>query len=349
MNKRQLILLPILGSIVLLLAGAGASFAWYQSHTDLRLETVKVEGDAERNLRVSLTGEKDSFVESLSMGEELEEVGFFTPVSPMFQSSWEEGVDSPQFYDVSYPQYDQFNGEPYKKLAKDGYFSIDLYLVCDDDVIVSLDEASTLVSPDESKNESYAELLSLRDDAIYSKEEYKSRLDEGVKSLRLGFLIDGEYSAIDPFASPRTLLGGALDNDNDRYYDFYQDRTLGGLYEVFYGEVEDRALLVYDEPLEEDSVVEAEYSAFHARHKAGVHRLNIEKSLQNGAKIAEEGAISLASLDAEMPPFAFILDAYTPKKVNVSLYLEGWDEDSLNGGMGSSFLANIVFKIVRTL
>ena len=65
--------------------------------------------------------------------------------------------------------------------------------------------------------------------------------------------------------------------------------------------------------------------------------------------IEVEPSLTPATLSAELPfpDFSFTLDAYTPKRLVVSFFLEGWDLDSVNAAMGASFIWNLSFRIIR--
>ena len=38
-----------------------------------------------------------------------------------------------------------------------------------------------------------------------------------------------------------------------------------------------------------------------------------------------------------------------PKKIVLSIYLEGWDRDNVNNTMGANFISNVTFKILREI
>ena len=160
------------------------------------------------------------------------------------------------------------------------------------------------------------------------------------------FLLDGEM------LPGIRYLGGILDNDTTSigYYDYYIDPVTLDKYETVYGEYNNRDYIVYDEPLEEDSELELldkSASAFNAMHKKGVHRFNKEASYEKGLRFATENKHTKAELAADPEQLMIYLDAHKPKKINVSLYIEGWDLDADNYTQGASFNANVSFKIDR--
>ena len=195
--------------------------------------------------------------------------------------------------------------------------------------------------------------LELEEDAL--KDIILDRLNKVVNAVRFSILIkdqsqdEYDYVIIDPNKDRVTLLGGLLDNSVDQYYDYYVDNSTNELYERVYGEVSGEP--VYDAPYtdpEELKDPSIPASAFNARHKQGVKTFNPDKSDENGFKIAEEN--SLTSSDFEgTPKFHFPVKDGVPKEVIVSIYLEGWDLDSVNYTMEATFNACLSFKIEREM
>ena len=91
-------------------------------------------------------------------------------------------------------------------------------------------------------------------------------------------------------------------------------------------------------------------SAFNARHKQGIRTFNLEKSKsENNFEFKNEGAINLQDFKNNKKPFHFPLKMDEPKEVIISIYIEGWDLDSVNYTMGAAFKSNLTFKIERTM
>ena len=340
MKRNRLLIAMLLGAVALSATSVSFSFAWYASATRLRVETIQIGSHTERNLQICKTQDGE-FVSKLN-DEDFDRVGLFTPVTSAFTQKW-AGQDMPVFYDMSRPA---FSFEPGETAWDYGFFRSEVYLKCDDDVYVGIDAEGTSVTPDEAKNTAYAyELAEQRGE--HSPEEYLRRLTEVYKASRISILVDDQYVVYDPYYEQPVLYGGVLDNDNDRYYDYVIHN--GAYYEVFYGELKEgytRDDLVYLPPLEEDSVLEGEANAFNARHRAGVYRLDLEASQDI---ICVEPALIPSQLSEELPfpAFSFELDAYVPKRLVVSFFLEGWDLDSINGAMGASFDLSLSFRIIR--
>ena len=159
-----------------------------------------------------------------------------------------------------------------------------------------------------------------------------------------------QYIIIDPNKNDETYYGGLLDNNKNQYYDHFVSDTDGLNYERVYGEIINQDKVVYDEASDIDSELEnvnEEPNAFNARHKNGVKRFNLEKSLENGMEIKREEVYDLKDFEGKDKPFTFTLKRDVPKEIVLSIYIEGWDLDSVNYTMGATFISNLTFMIVR--
>ena len=90
-------------------------------------------------------------------------------------------------------------------------------------------------------------------------------------------------------------------------------------------------------------------NAFNARHKQGVRTFNLEKSKENGFEFVKEPALSLDDFRGNTPKFHFPVYDGVPKEVVISIYIEGWDIDSVNYTMGAAFFSDLAFKIEREI
>ena len=115
-------------------------------------------------------------------------------------------------------------------------------------------------------------------------------------------------------------------------------------YQEIYHQNEDK--IVYDDPSLNDILTSKKYTCFDADVKKGVRHFNWEKSIENGFVPAKEDSLSLLEIEdvVEIPVFA-----YQPKKIVVSLYLEGWDRDNTELSVFGSFNASLSFKIKRSM
>ena len=353
MKRKTIILSTLVGIIALSVASVGVSIAWYQASNILNVDNIVVQIEGDRKLQFSTsydeswtTAEKEEhFKATLTDSDgDLDVPSIYSPVSSMYSSNWvNKRSEKPTYYDVL-------------SVANSGYYSQDLWLRCNDNVYVTLDLNQTFI---EFFNNAYARTLMKNNPQLgLSEKEINDRLSQLVKAMRFAFIVpedehnEYQYYIFDPNSNEEDVyLGGVLDNDatSRGYYD-YTSRLDGSKYEVVYGDVKNRDCIVYDEPLDEDTGYEytdRSASAFNAMHKKGVHRFNKEASIANGLEFAKENKHTKQELLEDPEQFMIYLDAYKPKKINVSLYIEGWDLDADNYTQGASFNANLSFKIDR--
>lgn len=362
MNQRRLISGLFLGMIAMSVISLSFSIAWYASATALRVDPVNITIDSDRELKISVVDDPSKFTDKLVYDDLDDDAGRFAPVSSVFSYAWmATRASKPVFYDQSY--YWGSVGEPDHRAAYFGYFSKELYLSADDDVYVTVDMEETKIIPNRESHEQFADQHAAEYPDL-TKEEIIARLSEISKAMRFSILVplaEGDedsvysYSVIDPnrqVGESKPLFGGPLDNRNDKNdhcYDTFMEN--GELYETVYGDVNDRSLIVYDSKLAADDEYEGENSAFNATHKAGTHPFNYEASYANGMRFAEENSYSYQELTdhPELVRIPVSRDPNKPRKIVVSVYLEGWDPRSINSTMGASFLANLSFKILREM
>ena len=187
------------------------------------------------------------------------------------------------------------------------------------------------------------------------KDKVLNRLNKVVNAMRYSILIidqdEYDYVIIDPNKDRVTLLGGLLDNSVDQYYDYYLDDSTDDLYERVYGEYTGEPVYPskYDGP---EALKDSDLppSAFNACHKKGVWAFDPIESAkpEYGFKIAEEDSLTLSDFEGT-PKFHFPVRDGVPKEVIISIYLEGWDLDSVNYTMDATFNAGLSFKIEREM
>ena len=383
MNKKKLILTMYIGVIALAVASVSMSVAWYATSRSLYVNSIDITIDADRDLKIS-TSKDGGYKDHLSH-QEVGATGVFLPLTSAHSSLWmSEKKDMPVFYDESM-SYEHEDAQLFS-VSERGYFSQKFYIMSDDDVWVTLDASKSFIHANASYIdgnealgvEGYAQKLynlhhheytaqeeaNLKEDykhsidyyySQYSVEDFKANLRKIASAMRFSILIKDEdeysYTIFDPNKEEDTLLGGILDNDVDQYYDSYQKNGTNEFYERVYGEViGDQSLYVYDEGLQEDSDypnTNEPLNAFSARHKAGIKRFNLEKSLEKGLEIKKEESIDLKNFKSS--DFRFPVRINQPKEVVISIYIEGWDKDSVDYTMGASFVSDIVFKIEREM
>lgn len=351
-----------LSVIALSVASVSMSIAWYASSRNLYINSIDITIDTDRMLEISTS--KDSGYVDFINHSELDPKGVFLPLTSAHSDDWMSlDKDMPVFYDES-RCYEQEN-IPLYSAANNGYFSQKFYLKSDDDVYVTIDPSQTYIkAPDpeqfEHNNNLRRAIEYYINDEVryrgYSVEEIQKMLDKVVNAMRFSILVKDEkdiyrYYIIDPNKEGDTYLGGLLDNDADQYYDYYLKEGTSDLYERVYGEViGDKSDFYADIASESESDLDNKNekpSAFNAHHKAGVIQFNQEDAKKQGI-IKKEESFSLDDFK-NGAPFHFPVYMNEPKEVVVSIYIEGWDKDSINSTMGAAFFSNLTFKIEREM
>lgn len=363
MNKRKIIISTLTGTIALAALSISLTLAWYGASDRLNVENMQVEVYSKGNLKISFSPSKETFVENIEDKEEIE----FAPVSSMFSSEWmDQKADKPEFYDSAY-KHILSNLEPYKEKAEFGFYQKDVYLLT-----TTPNQYAVLDLADEADGGSFFKTGDnfARAQDLYNKyhdvwnlslSDIQDKLDNLINCLRVSILVNQEnyyhYYIIDPTKNEGdvTYLGGRLDNDKNGYYDSHKD--LNGLpKEVIYGEVNDRSLIAYDDPVDPNFkdnsaptvVDEASHflgNSFVANSKPSVYTYNESKSKENGFEIATEDSLSLEKLKTDDTSLLIPLTSGVPTKIVLSIYLEGWDLDCINATMGASFNTKLSFKL----
>ena len=353
--KKKNLMIAGLGMInAALVASIGLSLAWYSTGAVLYVHQIEVSFRGDKKIYVGLDEDTDNYKETMIFGDKEHSKNYY-PISSMFSDEWiNEKASKPRFRSeytsISHNDVDSYTKSDLITVDEDGYFSKEIYLYCESNVILTLDSEQTTFIPDEEGNRKTAHNLA---SSSNEEEEIYQELNDVVKSLRCSVLIpdedDYQYYIVDPYKEEDTYLCGLMNYDEvDAYYDSYQydDER----YEFFYGEYNDESKLIYDEPSEEDSELIGRANKFNAKHKAGVHTVNLERSIENGFIPKVEPSINLKEADIKMEEgnadgIRIKLKAFIPTKVVLSLYLEGWDIDNTSLVEQGQFYANIKFKI----
>ena len=375
MKVKKIVLALFVGIIALSSAGLSISLAWYINSNQLKVETIQIEISGDSELLISTDDQRSHAKVSLTDQELSPKPVLFAPVTSAHSSLWlNQKKETPTFYDDTLFFSDEFD----VSVATGGYFSKELYLFSDRDVYVTIDNydsgKGTYIVPDETANNNLArDVYEKASEAVNPTDSYyrykgktvseiKSMLDELAKAMRFSILIPQEdkydYVIIDPHKEEETLLGGLLDNNNDHYYDYYPND--GSYQERLYGEIVNKDKAVYDDPLATDSDYkippkEGESEAnvaniFNAKHKKGVRPFNLDQSINNGLQIKVEDSHSLDEFSNHAKtPLNIPVYRDRANKIVLSIYLEGWDLESVNHTMGASFLSSIKFVIGKGL
>ncbi|MCQ2800938.1 MAG: hypothetical protein MJ216_03180 [Bacilli bacterium] len=375
MTKKRIILTSALGIVAIATLTTSITIAWYGASNQLGINTFDIGIVGSNNLKISTKTDLDSFRENITNQELLDEIGkrfLLEPVSAMCKNTWmDEQKDMPVFYDCS-SSLTPSSGIPDLKVATTGFFSKKIYLLSAASFYVSLDmeNNATFLENNNDANFSraqavYADIKKQNPETTTTIEEIKLSLDNLKYCLRASFLfkdIDGnyQYKIIDPWKdeSDKTIYGGLLDNDGNGYFDTYTDLTEGMANkkekEVVYGEVNDRSLIVYDDPVSTSVSSNNDFSpsynpyfgnSFEGLNKETAYTFNEEASLENGLEFAKEESISFENLRANNSLIKIPCYKDTVTEVVISVFLEGWDHQCINATMGAGFETKFSFKL----
>ena len=370
MVKKNLLITFFLGMLTLSVASLSFSFAWYASASRLLIDAVEISIDADKELFISTTKNKEDFVGHLDKSD-LREVGSFVPVSSVFSDEWiSKPLENPypKFYDQSFP-YTQ-KGEPDRHEAYLGYLSQDIYIDCKDDVYVTLDTKNTFITGNtEFIKQQMSELQN--NNPSLSKEQIEENLNDLARSMRISILVPlmnaeddyYQYYIIDPnkkVGDKPVEFGGVLDNMNQKdehYYDSYVDSD-GKSYETVYGDIvgNRRDLIKHKRIATTNNHMDKpgeERSAFNAIHKEGVYEFDKETSDTLAKKEGYEGiferenSISLEELENHQKDITIPVYGRSvgPRRIVISIYIEGWDHAIVNEAAGCSFNLGLQFEI----
>ncbi len=359
MSKKRLVLATVIGVIALSSVSLSISFAWYASSSKLNINYIDIGLDTDTNLLISTSDDISTFSSSLSYDDLDHNFGVFRPVSSVYKSRWmSEKKDKPEFFDSSFSVMNETGTVETPTIG--GYYSQDLYLYTDDDYLVTIDPENTFIDVDEEKIKEYAHKVYEEQSVVgpqYTYEEIVSRLSMLKYAMRYSILVPDvdnyRYAIINPNVNEEEVVfAGVLDNTSDKYYDYVTFND-GEIKEILYGEVNDRSLVIYDEPSSEESTyldVDSEPSAFNAKHAPNVKTFNKEKSLENGLEFAKEEIYKLSDFNnVGYTDFVIPVKRYTPTKIVLSIYIEGWDLDSVNYTMGATFISKLSLRIDRRM
>ena len=356
MNKRRLVIATFGLINAALIASIGMSLAWYSSGSLLYINDIQITFRGDKEILAGLDEDSDNYKDTIVFNDKDSNKNYF-PVSSMFSDEWINAKASkPQFRSeytvISHNDVDSYTKSELITVDEDGYFSKEMYLYCESNVILTIDSEGTKFTADESANRATANRIPRGGRTV---DEVTQDLNDVVKSLRFSVLIpdpdDYHYYIVDPYkGNGKSYLCGIMnyDDDSDEYYDsYYKD---GEKFEFFYGEYNDESKIVYDVSNTEDSEVTGRPDKFNAKHQKGVRSVNMTDSIANGFIPKEEGSLTLEEADISTTEGAesgvrIKLKAFIPTKIVLSMYLEGWDKDNTSFVEQGKFNADIKFKI----
>lgn len=320
-----------------------STIAWFDISNNLIVNNMTMTfGKDHDNVKIGFSEDGDFYSDVDSTILE-REVGFkhdqaFFPLTSGFQNEW---LTSSTPFEGTLPvlHTDPVEGNI---VATKGFLQFPLYFKTSEDGYIYLDGATSF-SANTDENLKAAKKLHLQ----------PSDLNEIAFCSRASFYSeDYGFKIFEPnvSASSKTALGGRLDlQPFDGYFD-YEKATDS---EIMYGDYNrnDNPTLFYGVASTEDSLYEGANTCFNAATKAGIRPLDLAASAnQGGLKIAQEMTFTLAELGAPAGggrlgvgrPLAYCY-AGQPKKVILTVYVEGWDLDTVQAVSAASFNMNIVF------
>ena len=355
--KRRNLIIAGLGLInAVLVTSIGLSVAWYVSGDLLYVQEIEISFRGDKKITAGLDEDFEHYKDTLGFDSK----NYF-PISSMFSDEWiNEKASKPRFRReygaISHDNVDSYTRSSLITVDEDGYFSKEIYLYSESNVIVTIDSEQTSFLPDEDGNKEVARSLSnnAQEQASILKD-----LNDVVKSLRASILIPDEndyhYYIINPYKDEEeddgnVYLCGVMNYDDNvnEYYDSYfveEER-----YEYFYGEYNDESKIVYQYNKEDSQLIGDRKDKFHAMHQEGVHIIDMASSLDNGFIPKIEQSLTTKEADitteeGEIDGVRIKLKAFIPTKIVLSLYLEGWDKDNTSYVEHGKFNTNISFRI----
>lgn len=351
MKFKRVFAFSLISLIALSIISLGFTLSFYTSGQDLGFTDLNVSLASDPKLEIGIKNESEKIiyyeneVPSSALSNYI--VNEFTPVSSMYSNLFLENKSEFPVFRDRYEGVTNLDPSSYKesKVASSGYFSIELYLRSDYDIYVTLSEES-YIKEDEETNESKAKNLLYRYSG-YTESEIFNNLNNIKKSMRIGLYdsLNAKNTIIDPFKDSLTPLFGILDVDNDRYYDSFIDKNDFKVKELLYGEYENEENIVYSYNSSEIRIPVNELNAFSAFHKEDSYIVDLEASLNNGLIGKYEDSVSLNEVSDDQT--FILLNHDEPKRIVLSLYIEGWDKDNIGLVEYGAFMSYIKFKVTK--
>ena len=296
-----------------------ATYAWYKVRDFARIDQLSMAFQGEAKLEAGLRMEDGSIDYKAVLNEDdfrkvdpnYDSNINLKDVSGMFVSSWLE-TDEEEKTPILRKAYTRSSETTMTEKAEEGFVQIETFFRSDVPCHLYLSK-DTRIRPMERYNHELA-----RRNA-WSEEELNRVLD----SVRVSFYSEEGFYIAEPGRDTpsHTQFGGPLQAHNkDGFFDYVDGK------EILYGEY--IGTPTYLPALDEDSPIPEDPSAFNARHKAGVERVDPSsvvyaeeethpfKDFIFGGGPKADGAICLGTLSPD--------EDY---RLVITIYLEGWDLD----------------------
>jgi hypothetical protein len=333
---------------------ATSTYAWYKLADLLIVDGIEVGYSEGETFQIGMKDSSGTIVypnyksmdePQVLTNDTLKQYSSFTgteilePVSGMYSSNWLNAsadplTTLPQFRSSYYGSQDIHQAD---LASKANYLQFEFYLNSDRDVYVFLGEETTL-SANTDANATIAKAKGLSAEDLNAVE----------KCARVSFYSTigtaSNYTIFEPNVSQgsTTVYSGRLNlTDDDRYYDYDNEGK-----EILFGEYTDDHL-VYDEAGRVASVSGKE-TAFNALSAPSpIQPLDLGKSVSEGGLVrAKETSYTLSELTnldyRNGHPLAYC-PRNVPTRIVVSVYLEGWDLDTVESIGYAKFNLNLAF------
>jgi hypothetical protein len=314
------------------------TLAWFDISDNLIVNNLSIGFDDNDYFKIGLKKEDSidyfqdldsSTLESYSSYRHDDPLG---TVTSAFQEEWLSNIQNPESVEPLF-----LAGPTSKALAQTGFYQFDFYFLSSHDAYIYLDGTTALSASKDENNKTAAKK------GLNSEE-----LNHIEHCARVSFYnAEMGYKIYEPNAEvgSTTLLGGRLDiAPRDGYFDYGADQK-----ELLYGDYNQDATLYYGDAGAVKQLTGNE-SCFNALTANGVSALDFDKSeKEGGLQIKKEETYPLSDLTHD--PSASALGhplAYAPMgvpiRVVVSVYVEGWDLDTIESVAAASFDLNLVFS-----
>jgi hypothetical protein len=317
-----------------------STVAWFDISNNLIVNNLSLSFSDDKGIKVAFSdgGEEYSIADATILEKETNyhSSDALYPVTSAFQSKW---LNEKTSFAGTTPIL-RVGPQDGEGVADKGFIQLPLYFVTPQDGYIYLD-ASTSFLADQAENEKTARRLKLN---LADLNKIQGCIRVSFYSDDFGFKIFEPNVAV----SSNTLLGGRLDiNPFDGYFD-YNEKTKR---EILFGDYNKDAdpTLFYGLASADDTKPEGEVDCFHSGTKAGIAPLDIESSTESGGLlITQEKTYPLSDMLAPsdgMPggnPVTYCV-AGEPHKVIVTIYVEGWDFDTVASIVSSSVSMNLSF------
>lgn len=321
-----------------------ATTAWYNIQEfaavgDLNLQ-INME-DKWLHLGLKQTPDSEPIFKEDDSGFTKEELGIedtvLSDVSGMFESDW---LNSSTDLTTAFPKFQTRYGigknkqKPGFEEDKSVYVQNEFVFVSNFDGEVHLHDSSFVLANVEANKK-----------VAGTDANRLEELNKVVHAVRISFFTDEGYYIVNPGESEETLYGGILDLDNNGYYDYIEekdDEENVTKKEILYGQYEGTP--TYKDIVTEDNPpLLDKNNTFLGNHSKDVYPVDVDS-----VEIAKENAI-------KMDEFVYNKDNHrlrhpichveqgVPKRIIVSIYVEGWDRHMIDGIAEASFDVNIAF------